>query len=126
MQDELIQFETAKLAEQAGFDIHCRNSYDVIGGKVHTNMSSIGGMIDTYNRPTQNLLQRWLREKYSLNAEATSRVDGQDGPIVYTWDIYWKGIPKELLNDDEPVFDTYELALESALQEALKLIIKYK
>jgi len=126
MTDELITFTTSKLANQAGFDVPCYNTFDVIDGRLYSNMNSVGGMVDTYNRPTQSLLQRWMREKYSLNVEATSRVNSQDGLIVYTWDIYWKGIPKELLNDDEPVFKTYELALEEALQEALRLIIKYK
>ncbi len=124
MTDELISFATSKLANQAGFDIPCYNTFDVIDGRLYSNMNSIGGMVDTYNRPTQSLLQRWLREVHQVYVEATSRL--YNDVIVHIWDIYWDKIPKDEVTDDEIPHATYELALEAALQEALKLLINTK
>lgn len=80
---------------------------------------------ETCSQPTQSLLQRWLREVNNCVVEVTSRKD-YDNKIVYTWDIYDTKISDEETTDEEPLFDTYELALEQALQEALTLIINRK
>jgi hypothetical protein len=117
MTDELITFETAKLAHQADFDIPCHNTFDIIDGRLYSNMNSIGGMVDTYNRPTQSLLQRWIRETHNIHVYVTRT----RSRTKYSW----------VICNTTPIsfgrkWNTYEASLEEALQEALQLIINSK
>ena len=154
--EQLITFKTAQLAKQAGFDIpvphyftpngvsiaHTKEGYDQeyycydvddfvenwnykgLSVTADDNISYGGNYMIPFSQPTQSLLQRWLREVHNSHAEVTSRKDNDK--IVYTWDIYDTKISDEETTDEEPLFDTYELALEQALQEALTLIINRK
>lgn len=109
MEDKLITFKTAKLAKEKSFDFSERYyNYD---GKIEP---IIGLVSCAYPAPTQSLLQRWLREKHNIH--------------FYIWfnELTKKfriesNYPEYKLDTDEE-FDTYENALESGLQEALKLI----
>lgn len=117
MIEELINYKTARLARQAGFDISCQNTFDVIDNKVFTNMSSMGGMIDTCQRPTQSLLQRWIREVYEIHMYPTRC----KSKTKYSWVIF----EDDRVSHGEK-WKTYELALEQALQKALTIIINRK
>ena len=116
MEDKLIEYSTAKLAKEKGFNITNRNSYDENTGLMLP--------LDTYGHcytlegtcpaPTQSLLQKWLRDKYEIII-----------CIIFELDSY------EILIDNKHntgsfqvgnVYKTYEEALEVGLQEALKLI----
>ena len=115
MTDELITFTTSKLANQAGFDVPCHNTFDVIDGKLYTNMNSVGGMVDTYNRPTQSLLQRWIRETHNIHMYVTrTRSRTKYSGVMCKKDSADCFIPK---------WKTYESALEDMLQKALLIII---
>jgi len=124
MEDKLIEFETAKLASEAGYDITPDWVYDTDGI-----LSTFGSFIgdDEIFAPTQSLLQRWLREVHNINIFMSHK------PNIKKWDF----IPTDLtLNGKDWVkanneyyktrksrsYDTYEEALEAGLQEALKLI----
>lgn len=105
MKEELITFETAKLAKEKGYN------------KEFEDYPYKGCII----APTQSLLQRWLREKHGIHVWVHPNL---------IWQTYHhKGIVdrKETHNtniafDGESMKDTYEEALEVGLQEALKLI----
>lgn len=94
MTEELVTLETAKLLK----------------GK---------GMFTDIEFPTQPVAQKWLRETKNLHIE-----------ISYMYENYWTydilTIPRhDLIGlSDRPIirYNTYEEALESGLQEALKLI----
>lgn len=107
MEEQLISFETAKLAKEKGFinGIH----YDGMGGY--------------YTNVRQSLLQKWLRE--------------QDTPIIITpetdyisWDVYidQPDLGRHTISHDPEVnsefnyITSYERALELGLQYGLKLI----
>lgn len=70
--------------------------------------------------PTQSLLQKWLRDEHSVYVTVAPFYDDEDGKVE--WDGYiivategWDGMyldPK----------DSYEEALESALQKALTFV----
>ena len=65
------------------------------------------------NRPTQSLLQRWLREVHSINVLIKQG---------YGWEWYitkHNGIATKL---HDGTYNFYEEALEAGLLEALKLI----
>jgi hypothetical protein len=119
MQEELITYETAVLAKEKGFNETSRHAF-------HANETEhefpAGCVLEIladhyYLRPTQSLLQRWLREEHNIDiVPLTIRFTGYLDIGYYTYAI--KGI--------QPVknyrFKSWELALETALQEALKLI----
>jgi hypothetical protein len=94
MTEEFVTLETAKLLKEKG-------------------------MFTDIEFPTQSVAQKWLRETKNLHIE-----------ISYMYENYWTydilTIPRhDLIGlSDRPIirYNTYEEALESGLQEALKLI----
>lgn len=118
MEEKLISFETARLANEKGFDIWCRDAYfshEFLGMASDIPVGTI--IKDTFGAPTQTLLQKWLRCVNEIDVIVLPvRFTGYLEIGYYTYAV--KGI--------QPVknyrFDTYELALESALAEGLNLI----
>lgn len=114
MKDQLIEFETAKLAKEKNFDINC-DKYTIDGKIV-----GCGNMVGKYNAPTQSLLQKWLREKHNTEVE-TTRIDYK-GIENYDCSVeLWKKDKNyELKSSSFGI--THEETLEKGLIEALKLI----
>jgi hypothetical protein len=123
MEEQLISFETAKLAREKGFNEVCkygRNNFEIKHptrgllrdlvtvefprGQRNSEISQ-GAAVAA---PTQSLLQKWLREKHNINVFI-------DYGYGYEYKIfsYFKR---------DGTFVTYEQALENGLLEALKLI----
>jgi hypothetical protein len=134
MKEQLISFETAKLAKEKGFDLPTINCYNVdnrllefipvIKGGIKDAVLHGGDILfDDWNNngkesksaPTQSLLQKWLREKHDIHIMICPK-QLPDNSIVY---YIYKNKTKRNFNG---LFDTYEEALETALQEELKLI----
>ena len=128
MKEEIVSFETAKLAKEKGFDWKVRDSYiQYLEAKIALDSTSSlydcnhNMNVKQYSAPTQSLLQRWLREEHGIHVWVQPNL---------LWQRYHhKGIVdrKETHNtniafDGESMKDTYEEALEAGLQEALKLI----
>lgn len=139
MEDQLISFETAKLAKEKGFAIgskfyyggHGWNVGDLVQSGITTCINGTNGYFEgVCEAPTQSLLQKWLREKYNLHIEVKVQDFVQD-PIYY-WSIFGsrivgfaEGLLRCKLNSSETTvkeYKTYEEALEVALLESLKLI----
>ncbi|AGO48536.1 hypothetical protein Phi18:3_gp024 [Cellulophaga phage phi18:3] len=140
MKDELISFETAKLAKEKGFNwetlltynnkkleeyasnynLDVENVDEVRLIHLYYNFNGMGG--NYISAPTQSLLQRWLREEYNFHIyiEPHNNKSGMDYTpylIIAKYDIQGS---KSF--DLEKTITSYEEALEIALQEALKLI----
>ena len=112
MKEELISFETAKLANKAGFNWPSEHRYNKKGTFNYSKAWSISA-------PTQSLLQRWLREEHDIHILMNITVKGN-----YSCNIYIQG-SKELVKKADVRSDNkegYEEVLEIAFQEALKLI----
>lgn len=148
MIDQLVTFETAKLAEEKGFNgmcinrIHCSHFHTIINNVIPKNISIVedfmskpedwnhklhdnpnGGkkLIGLYlSIPTQSLLQRWLREKHDIHIIVKVFWDSKTNNRTYAADIYKIG-DKPIMRKRK-VESTYEEALEQGLIEALKLI----
>lgn len=121
--EQLVSFETAKLAKEVGFDLACRDGWEFEHNffKDHVLFSPLFASARIVNRdddvacPTQSLLQRWLREKHRLIIliEITKykkylfSIDNINGNFI-----------------GEFLYITYEEALEQGLAEALKMIKK--
>ncbi len=123
MEEKLITFETAKLAKENGFDViqtygQASSLYNNDGK--HTYYMNYGFMYSGLNEgyisaPTQSFLQKWLRENFEIIVLVEYIYDDEKN-----WYYTFPSNPRELSEDE--YFDTYEEALESGLQEALKLI----
>lgn len=129
MEEQLISFETAKLAKEKGFDIATVSFYD---GYIDNTPKLIskqlskepiinwnkdykeGGHGVYYSAPTQSLLQKWLREKHNIIVEP-----------IFMSSRDWNIIIHTVVNTSLSLLEentAYEEALEAGLQEALKLI----
>ena len=120
MKDQLVLFRTAKLAKEKGLKLnYCRELFypdpDKEGEYVTNECSHDWEIIedrDWYSRPTQSLLQKWLREVHNL----IIIIDW--GPLSerYSYEIYYNG---EECGGGDYINDSYEEALENGLIEAL-------
>jgi hypothetical protein len=130
MQEELVSFETSKLAKEKGFDWETYDAFienQTYRCPLTEQFNSKGFPKKAISRPTQSLLQKWLREVHGINIFMTFK------PNIKKWDFipYFMNMnAKEYIEynseytkiHNERRFDTYEEALELGLQEALKLI----
>jgi hypothetical protein len=131
MEDQLVLFDTAKLAKEKGFKEDCTHYYNnkTKSSKpfMHDDNPKVISVQDGTNlglltiAPTQSLLQKWLREKYDVIIIIDNLYDFHEEDDTYFYKIYnEKYVDKERELDD--YYLTYEEALEIGLQEALKMI----
>jgi hypothetical protein len=143
MQEELITFETAKLAKEKGFIIPCENYYvdyvddDVVDLFNYEEQRGSGfaelcrnNLDYKTSAPTQSLLQKWLREVHNIEvlinrippeAILSSKKNGKS--ILNNYNCYvWSLNNNPRIANNGSFHETYEEALEVELQEALKLI----
>ncbi len=114
MKEQLISFDTAKLAKEKGFEIRCRYYYTEEGMR----KDSASTALNWYSQdghcysPTQSLLQKWLRDEHNIHLESSLTMG-----LNYAFMVY---------NQLEETFATnvnsYEEALEEGLKKALTLI----
>ena len=137
MEDTLINFETAKLAKEKGFDEKVYREYDKSGYLRCTSKSAdvVLGPYDEllksteYPAPTQSLLQRWLREVHNIYVESYHDLtsDGTKIQFYTSWGFLQQKDKNGNRNvngwyDEYNDWKTYEEALEIGLQEGLKLL----
>ena len=113
MQEKLVEFNTAVLAKQKGFNGKSNYYYAKSKTRVHYGIYNQLHSFKDIAAPTQSLLQKWLREvhKILLWVEPLA-IDKWEFGINY---------PNGGFGDAKE-YNTYEEALEIGLQEALKLI----
>jgi len=115
MKEQLITFETAKLAKEMGFQLYTSFYYsegmEIKGTKMgmHGNPNAYGGI----SAPTQSLLQKWLREEHRVNVVCL--------PNRYDSDVWYYFVGSSAISHEDTGY-TYEEALEEGLVVALKLI----
>ena len=118
MEEQLVSFETAKLAKKQGFKERCHYFFNEGSGwKIQEDY--ILRQDKTIEAPSQSLLQKWLREVYNTHLMVEPFYNEQK-VLVYGFDLITERIEEETIV--EKGFKTYEEALEVGLQEALKLI----
>ncbi len=128
MKDQIISFETAKLAKEKGFWIEKSNvfildkfkgtsSYGVHEGQTYEQIKDIYfKRYDIFLFPTQSLLQKWLREKHNIQITIH----------YHKTRTFNYGVENEVENliieTFSTFFNTYELALEHALYHTLETL----
>ena len=138
MKEQLVSFETAKLAKGKGFDEYTdyifitHHSHPV---KTHhkdknsdnNEVYSDGCWEQEYfvcSAPSQSLLQKWLRDEHNIDVWAQpfvverSNGDPYIADESYSYFLFKDGV----FIDDGVDYLDFEDALESGLYEALKLI----
>ena len=127
MEDQLISFETAKLAKEKGFILGIgwfgfNNKFYVSEG------AQIGMLCDNHRGEnpvacTQSLLQKWLREVHDIEIYVHKFKPNGAYPKGYYCVsrplIHYSNEMKDWIFTN---FKTYEEALEVGLQEVLKLL----
>ena len=117
MNEQLISFNTAKLAKEKGFNLNesAKVGFSPDGLELsesfwnyHCNEKG------SIARPTQSLLQKWLREVCKISV------------LCHVWNgllaHYCITSVAGKHNTQTRIYDTYEEALEEGLQKAIQLI----
>jgi hypothetical protein len=132
MKEQIVSFETAKLAKEKGFDVPIMQMlqvYHITTGKIDMYLTSNrvsnwndNKYVEICSAPTQSLLQKWLREVHNIHIIVFLNSEKQ-----YFSDVYQNfqlPVDSEELHSllSGRVYKSYEDALEAALQEALNLI----
>jgi len=128
MKEQLISFETAKLAKEKGYPQNEFNKVYWEGEQEDTPFSKAlyykkliedGNLeqetltqMKIYVAPTQSLLQKWLREVYNIDIVIHHINDDKFESFIY----------KNIKHKKICYGVTYEEVLEKGLHEALKLI----
>ena len=121
MYEELIKFETAKLAKDKGFTLATVGShqYNYFKEDGTTGMVSWGHLnLSSPAEVPQSLLQKWLRDEHDIKVIS-------DYDINRTKYFYWIIVDNETRGHsgfEMRRFNTWEEALELGLVEGLKLI----
>lgn len=125
MKEQYISLETAKIAKEKGFDWPCIFAYDKLDMLCHDLTDLFKGV--NYNSswmmksaPAQFFLQKWLRERHGIHIAIRRLI--WHGQVEYNDFVYPSGSDKHTDTTLGNEWETYEEALENALQEALKLI----
>jgi hypothetical protein len=131
MKDELVELETAILAKEKGFDINCdwgvfiyKKEFSRDGNKIEigtiepalniNNKDTNGSDIyDTVAKPTQTLLQKWLREVHNIHIGMRLRLLKNN---IYACEVIYRDYQTYAASGG------FEEVLEKALKEALSLI----
>lgn len=126
MKEQLVTFETAKLAKEKGFDELCSFTYSLPHEQKFSIELSKSGLLKEYKKcknsefticvtvPPQSLLQKWLREEHQISVFTIPFFDKMKWHTKILYDEY---------NIDEGITcNTFEESLEKGLMEALKKI----
>ena len=127
MVEELITFETAKLAKEKGFDEITRSVYTP-KGELDTGASDFWNSQRIYpnmkwaGASTQALLQRWLRDKHQTMIVINTYSVEDD--IEQVEDEYWHYIVRVTTRESGPTHDVFVkdkyISYEDALEDGLK------
>lgn len=141
MKEQLVKFETAKLAKEKEFDLETLRFYTKPNSKMFgldekgrsysikntpKKLYKCGehaalNIQSVYPAPTQSLLQRWLRETHNLHIALNIGLPHKNTIMFYSNVIIF-GTVTHKSKFKSNFYKTYEEALEIGLQEALKLI----
>lgn len=141
MTEQLITFETAKLAKELGFTWECIHFYNK-KGELEDRYESSGSSTDTnvpiylyefydnYNSkgwlgvecsaPTQAHLQKWFREVHSLHIVVDVTIDTEWYFTVYNL----KDKRNAEIQTPAKSYETYEEALNNAFIKTFKILKK--
>lgn len=118
--EELIKFETGKLAYEKGFNIPQKYVYDIFGEQLPLLYDNCCYSIDgVYPKCTQTELQKWLRDNHELYVNVVSKYPNK----------HYSKLHKVNSNGSKSLglcspydYESYEEAMEIGLIKSLELI----
>jgi hypothetical protein len=120
MKDELIKWETGKLAKEKGLNwpvLYCFFEDGTLFNQTGYHNFNVSETL--VSACSQSLLQRWLREVHDIHIEISVFKYKGFSKLHYDYTIFHED-PKEPY--EESCYNSYENALEDALIYALNLI----
>ena len=124
IEESYVSFDTARMLKEAGFDVECDWFY-INDGSVDTGIVVRSTSTRDHNmttgfssRPTQALAARWLREEHHIFIMLTPVIEG------WMYDLFDLKKHQYILCNEDAMTESYEVAFETALREAIKLIKK--
>ena len=122
MKEPLIEFKSAKLAKEKGFNwptdnyyMGSGNAFSLSHSEDHNNPEITK---EKYSRPTQSLLQKWIREVH--NIEIFTKWFNRDNESGYFTMVFYK-LDGTLFHTTDKL-KSFEMSLEIGLMEALNCI----
>ena len=123
MTESYCSYEVSKLLKKKGFDEPCRSYFidnvDYIDTSYSTEeLTDLNMGVWETLRPTHQMVCAWLREVYNIDI------------IIFHEkllnDYYWARIERNLFTEiqQEPEYNSYEEAVESAIKYCLENLIK--
>ena len=137
MKEELISYQTAKLANLKGFDPNVKLKKNTHYSDLTESLDSLGAggavVVHHYYAATQSLLQKWLRDSHGIYVDTYHDLTRDHKGVQYytNWGfmnnpesdkIKYGGQRIDGGYDEDGDWKTYEEALEIGLQKALKLL----
>lgn len=132
MKEELISYNTSKLAKERGYNWSSNYTYDSEGNlegleyidspyftEEHIRFAKENGF-DSCLAPTQSLLQKWLRDVHGIHV--CTDINIQSKWYFSLFNLYSKRNAEFPEYNNSISCNTYEEALEAGLVEGLKLI----
>ena len=123
MKEQIISFETAKLAKEKGYLESCLKPYNSEGGFLQRNYDLCEYIIEKdypiYSAPSQTLLQKWLREEHEIDIYINRSFSMKHS---YHYEVLNKCDYDNIIQQDCIPNRSYEECLEEALLEGLNLI----
>ena len=120
--EDYVNFETAKLLKEKGFDGICGTAYETITNEHAVEQSAISewGKLCQAKRPTLQMTMKWLREEHKI---AINIGWGEVFEKNYQWwCIILNQNSGEILRENE-YHKTYEEAAEAAIKYCLENLI---
>lgn len=120
IKEKLVNLETAKLAAEKGFNIPCWDYFDnsiPMCSITRENYNGKRTSVTEMSRPTQSLLQTWLREVHNLHITIYSQ---SQESWMFRVTKQGQSLVEGLYGED---YENYEEALEDGLQEALNKVV---
>lgn len=133
MEEQKVSFDVAKLAMNKGFKEYTSSGY-AVNGDIYLHQGGQESVITGGNyyegrnykgnkflcsRPTQSLLQKWLRDSKNIHINIEILTKGNE--IIYSYDLVYV-LETLHVKINKLSFNSYEEALEAALLESLNLI----
>lgn len=122
MKEQLITFDTAKLAKKAGVNIDTNKFYTHRGTLCESGECDNQNLYyGSYGAYTLSLLQKWFREKYNIHIVVMPEKFDRDNTCIYKYIIFNRSNVSIKL-DSSGIVGNYEETLEKGLNEAFKYI----
>jgi hypothetical protein len=125
--EDYVNFETAKLLKEKGFNEYCGFWYE--GSKLIQTNDDYGLQSNTdhispefdFSTPTLQMAMKWLRKVHNIYIDISPTYSEEEKTIHFIWQIFDSNY--DGVGDCEIFYDKYEIACEEAIKYCLENLI---